>query len=294
MDATRKALIIGNGFDINIGLKTSYPDFMKWLDKKQEITGSYLYHYLQERNLSMEEKQEWVDIEFELRNYSKKLSKNDIEHTVQMKYEELEKLENSRNNFRGEYIQICNLLRRYLIEQQDEARSLNLEQQDAIKILDKLSHNLSHPLQVISFNYTTILDKRPNIIMHHVHGSLDTDGFVFGIEDGEDINKQHSFLYKSYNRDLNVNYLNKKLDDAQQITFFGYSLGQTDHSYFDDFFKEQSTARCSRKSFIFYYYDQKAYDNLYWQLRTLTDKRVAKFLQFNDVSFISVKKEIAE
>lgn len=282
MDATRRALIIGNGFDLNLGLKTSYQDFMEWLQYKTLIQSSHLYEHLKRKV----ELNRWVDIEDELRNYSSAILENPIlTNDAQREY-----IKRSRNNFRNEYLQVCALLRQYLKEQESAFDLSKVVDSDALNVLDIWSRGFTTNLQVISFNYTTFLDDKSDVVMHHVHGALDKDDFVFGIEDGEDINKQHSFLYKSHNQGLNVNHLNDKFDDAQRLTFFGYSLGQTDHSYFDDFFKQQSTAGCKRKIFDFYYYGQDAYDDLYWQLRTLTDKRVAKFKQFNDVNFINIKK----
>lgn len=37
-----KLLIIGNGFDISHGLKTTYNDFRKYLIKEKEIQSDYL------------------------------------------------------------------------------------------------------------------------------------------------------------------------------------------------------------------------------------------------------------
>ncbi len=278
MNDIQRILIIGNGFDLNLGLKTSYKDYMKWLKDNHFIQKSYLYAYLCKKD----ESNRWIDIENELRYYSSSISSMTAS----------EKIRNKRKiaDFRKEYTQICTLLRKYLKEQEqlfDFSKVLNSE---AWNLLVSLRERLRKQLQVISFNYTTYLDQIDDVSIHHVHGRLDKDDFVFGIEDSENISKQHTFLYKSHNQGLNVNHLNDKLDEAEHISFFGYSLGQTDHSYFDDFFKQQSTTGCKRKKFDFYYYGHEAYDDLYWQLRTLTDKRVAKFRQFNDVSFIDIKK----
>ena len=84
--------------------------------------------------------------------------------------------------------------------------------------------------------------------------------------------------------------MNERFEDAKHILFYGYSLGQTDHSYFEDFFREQSTKGCERKKFDFFYYDEAAYDDLFWQLRKLTNNRMVQFKTFNEVNFIKVKE----
>ena len=59
--------IIGNGFDLNLGLKTSYSDFVNSKDFKSLLNkGNYLVDYLDgKHNL-----QKWIDVENELKLYS--------------------------------------------------------------------------------------------------------------------------------------------------------------------------------------------------------------------------------
>ena len=55
-----KSLVIGNGFDLALGLKTSYPDFMKWLSNKHYMDDAYLYRYLS----SKLNQQRWIDMNY--------------------------------------------------------------------------------------------------------------------------------------------------------------------------------------------------------------------------------------
>ena len=187
---------------------------------------------------------------------------------------------------------LCNALCEYLKIQVNNNNWLEtgLENQSIQQLLSKVN---KEPIYVINFNYTDTITAFMvnNVVNHHIHGSLsDGENIVFGVEDSSNLTKEHSFLYKSYNPILNVNHLNERFEDAKHILFYGYSLGQTDHSYFEDFFKEQSTKCCERKKIDFFYYGQEGYDDLFWQLRTLTGKRMAQFKQFNDVGFIDVKQ----
>lgn len=79
-------------------------------------------------------------------------------------------------------------------------------------------------------------------------------------------------------------------ENAKNITFFCYSLGETDHSYFDDFFNAQTKPDCDRKKFTFYYYGQEAYDDLIWQLKTLTKNRLTYLKQYNQLEFHDVSR----
>lgn len=268
-------LVIGNGFDLSLGLKTSYGDFMSNI-------GDYVYskfnykiiRYLIEKV----QKENWIDIENELKNYANICGYDDVYYI-----------------FKNDYKLLCSLLCSYLSDVIEESKDKELKANP--KLINALNQTESNGLFILNFNYTdtvhTLFDNEPTfpVIKHHIHGSLaDGKDIVFGVEDGYKLKKEHSFLYKSHNRVLNVNHLNERFEDAKHILFYGYSLGQTDHSYFEDFFREQSIKGCERKKFDFFYYDETAYDDLFWQLRTLTNNRIAQFRQFNDVNFIKVKE----
>lgn len=277
-----KLLVIGNGFDLALGLKTSYRDFMKWLSNKHYMDDAYLYKHLSSKFYQ----QRWIDIENELRQYS--LSFFEIgEMNIKLSSQN----ERICNSLRYEHKVLCKNLCEYLKIQvnKNEWLETGLENQSIRQLLSKVD---KEPLYVINFNYTdTITSFRvTKVVNHHIHGSLsDGENIVFGVEDSSNLTKEHSFLYKSYNPTLNVDHLNERFEDAKHILFYGYSLGQTDHSYFEDFFKEQSTKGCERKKFDFFYYGQEGYDDLFWQLRTLTGNRMAQFKQFNDIEFINTK-----
>lgn len=274
-----KLLVIGNGFDLALGLKTSYLDFMRWLKNEHYMDDAYLYRYLR----SELDQQRWIDIENELCIYSKMLCNS---HEQYWKKQENKMI---GSKLRREHKVLCNNLCEYLKIQVDKNDWLEtgLENQSIRQLLRKVD---KEPLYVINFNYTdTITSFRvTKVVNHHIHGSLsDGENIVFGVEDSSNLTKEHSFLYKSYNPTLNVDHLNERFEDAKHILFYGYSLGQTDHSYFEDFFKEQSTKGCEKKKFDFFYYGQEGYDDLFWQLRTLTGNRMIQFIQFNDVTFIN-------
>ena len=69
-------------------------------------------------------------------------------------------------------------------------------------------------------------------------------------------------------------------------------MGQTDHSYFDDFFRRQSQFGCKEKEFVFYHYGQDSYDDIKWQIKVLTDNQQAKFGEYNNVSFIDTRRSL--
>lgn len=232
--------------------------------------------------------QRWIDIENELIYYSKYLyNKNQSVSTRKDN-------ERKAGRLRQEYKDLCKELCKYLIEEEKRIDDLKINLKNSLKnhpVTDILKIINREPVFVINFNYTDLISylTHDSVVSHHIHGTLkDKENIVFGVQDSADLDKRHSFLYKSHNRVLNVNHLNERFEDAKHILFYGYSLGQTDHSYFEDFFREQSTKGCERKKFDFFYYGQEGYDDLFWQLRTLTGNRITQFKQFNDVEFINV------
>lgn len=64
-------LILGNGFDLNLGLKTNYSDYMENVNPKDSFYNSKLFNYLSNHLITSDDKYNyrWIDIENELKNY---------------------------------------------------------------------------------------------------------------------------------------------------------------------------------------------------------------------------------
>ena len=45
------------------------------------------------------------------------------------------------------------------------------------------------------------------------------------------------------------------------------------------------------KELIFYHYGQDSYDDIKWQIKVLTNNQQAKLGEYNNISFINIKKE---
>lgn len=278
----KTVLVIGNGFDKDAGLPSAYKEYMG-SSYFQNIKNSNLAMYLQN---CLKSQERWIDIEMELFKYSYSM----FFHQTNGK---MSPLSHDKNNLieslRGEYLELCNSLKSYLKEISNKGL-LQLKEKNSLRLLsEELKED--QKTYVLTFNYTNTLENiaekyfcKRKMFINHIHGSLETE-IIFGVEDSADISKEHVFLYKSYRNHENVRGLPFIFDNAERFVFFGYSLGQTDHSYFDDFFKSQTMSGCQRKEFIFYYYGQTAYDDLIWQLKKLTGNRLSYFSKYNMVSF---------
>ncbi len=168
-------LIVGNGFDLSMGFKTSYGDFMKSSYFPHEETSS-LCSYLHNQ---YEENMGWIDIENELSKYSQLLSRFELTPKTG-------KIELGAESFREEYEELKTSLKFYLQEETKRAFGPSSEN-PAKRVIDQLPAGS----KIISFNYTSIIERmtrdrfcalKSNLL--HIHGSLaPNDDIVFGVED---------------------------------------------------------------------------------------------------------------
>ena len=271
-------LIVGNGFDLSMGFKTSYGDFMKssFFPKYDSTLCSHLRKQFQE-NMG------WIDIEKELSEFSSML--------ISMKQDAKKKhIKWEYDSFREEYEELKSSLKAYLQEETKRAFGPSPDN-PAKRAIDQLPAES----KIISFNYTSIIERmtrdrfcalKSNLL--HIHGSLaPNDDIVFGVEDSAKLPKEHVFLYKAHSRHLKVQEFSDWLNSAERIIFYGYSLGDTDHQYFEKFFRKLCYDDRTYTELVFYYYDQSSYDNLIWQLQMLTNHKLTQLQILNKIEFIN-------
>lgn len=269
-------LIVGNGFDLSMGFKTSYGDFMKssFFPKYDSTLCSHLRKQFQE-NMG------WIDIEKELSEFSSML--------ISMKQDAKKKhIKWEYDSFREEYEELKSSLKAYLQEETKRAFGPSPDN-PAKRVIDQLPAES----KIISFNYTSIIERmtrdrfcasKGNLL--HIHGSLaPNDDIVFGVEDSAKLPKEHVFLYKAHSPHLKVQEFSDWLNSAERIIFYGYSLGDTDHQYFEKFFRKLCSDDRTYTELVFYYYDQSSYDNLIWQLQMLTNHKLTQLQILNKIEF---------
>ena len=270
-------LIVGNGFDLSMGFKTSYGDFMKssFFPKYDSTLCSHLRKQFQE-NMG------WIDIEKELSEFSSML--------ISMKQDAKKKhIKWEYDSFREEYEELKSSLKAYLQEETKRAFGPSPDN-PAKRVIDQLPAES----KIISFNYTSIIERmtrdrfgvsKGNLL--HIHGSLAPyDDIVFGVEDSAKLSKEHVFLYKAHSQSLKAREFSYWLNSAERIIFYGYSLGDTDRQYFEKFFQKLCSVNSSNVDLDFYYYGQSSYDNLIWQLQMLTKHKLTQLQTYNQIEFI--------
>jgi len=271
-------IVVGNGFDINLGLPTSYTDFVKSAHFDDMVKrGNKLAKHLKNKF----ELQNWIDIENELKIYS---------------------LEKSDASFKFNYELLTFALINY-IEQLDY--SLMKRASAAYRLIESISESCDS-FNILDYNYTKSIEiiLRNKLIdedtikrsLIKVHGEAAKTDIIFGVEDSASIKKEHVFLRKAYPRYFKALNFHSIFTNAKRIIFFGHSLGETDHTYFQDLFRDccQDASSYSHnnfnKRFEFIYYREEGYHNLMQQIDDLTYHKLTAFKQFNNVKFLDVEQ----
>lgn len=270
-------LVVGNGFDLNIGLRTSYNEFFQscfFHTNKEDTkaielilshpdladTSKYVlsvFNYLNAyKNLT-----NWCDIEGALGNL---LNYYDVETDKGFVI--------SEESFQLLHASFCEHLDTVL------AHDFNFMEQKSVAY--KLAQELvgTPNLSVINFNYTPTL-KRINSFyqdkIQYVHGSFEDRSIIFGVEDDLKVPKEYAFLLKTFSPHYRSHNIRYQLLNAEHIIIFGHSLAKADYHYFKDLFVRQTnpeTALQRQKISIFTKNEQSKRDVL-WQIRIMNKNR---------------------
>jgi len=263
-----KIIIIGNGFDLNLGLKTSYKDFIesdhyKLLIAKDNLLAKYF--------MSKTDLNNWVDIEKEITQYSMYIKDTDP---------------NVKINFKA----LKEALTKYLLEAQEaeidqDSQAFKMIQEE-IETADK----------IYNFNYTSTVYKVAEILgidisnkHSYVHGSIENMDIIFGVEDDARIFSKHIFLKKSYNKNYGESDIGQFLKDEHDLIIFGHSLGITDSSYFKKYIQTLAFD-WNIPQLKFYYYGDCGYDEMMIMLDNYSGNRLTDFKHNNN--FIAIDSSI--
>lgn len=258
---TTHLIVVGNGFDINLGLKTSYNDFLKSEQFASQLNDSnHLATYLKNSyDLNL-----WIDVEKQLAEYS--LNVSPIKKT--------------------EFFKIKEALKKYL--QQFNNCEIN-KSSEAYNLISSIKQPYTH---VLNFNYTNTIERilqsltlftiDKNQFQTKVHGSIDENSdIVFGVDENTEISSDNIFIRKSYSKSFDGINLRPNIKNLKKITFFGHSLGSTDHFYFEELFEYLCKDHNPQDTveFTIHYYGEESYDRIMGELERVTKRNVTKLRQ---------------
>lgn len=252
------ALIIGNGFDVDMGLPSKYSDFAKskeWQDVLKRVRNFVLYEEYRETSLlwqiQMASTDRWFDIEEAIHQFVIKHKDNTDQAIRQIQWE---------------FDLVREGLQKYLQRISTDFKA------DFKKLgYQLLAHLQESPFTIyeIIFNYTyphsflNIPTYYKGCFISFVHGSLKEKNIVLGcdLQDGEEVNKQLSFMYK-YNMLTNANNTGYHLQEAKEIIFYGHSVNEMDFRYFKALLTTLSTTPSPSKHLTIITYDETSERNI--------------------------------
>ena len=294
------AIIFGNGFDLDLGLKTRYSDFMKspefeeiYKNRRGIDPWLSLLEYLNKRA----ELENWFDMELAIHDYV--LEHNDIAtiHVDAIK-EEFKILKDA----------LCNYLMRISFEFKAQYDKLPAKFFNYLRYckqtIAEIYFNYTFPREILGMGYyynnypflravlylllNRIPRRQPSIT--YVHGNIGRKNIVLGcdIQSGEKVNRDLSFLYK-YNMLKQANHVSKHLLEATEIIFYGHSVNEMDFCYFREFFKAASASSEPARHLTFITLDEKSERDIKDNIRN-QDISVSELYNLEVFEFIHTSK----
>jgi hypothetical protein len=249
--------LIGNGFDLNLGLKTSYKDFYNHYNSQKSSISliQELKKYINNNIV------DWADLELELGKYTKHIKSTseffDLYEDIQDRLAEYLQLQ--ENEFDFDKIE----RKRFFEHLSIPENSLLLAMRQEVKKYREKWKEAQWNVNIITFNYTSsiekiINDKLDNLIIgshhrnigislrgvHHIHGDID-NRMVLGVNDKsqidnkslcEDQDVEETLVKVTCNqaiRDLADSRCAELISNANLICIFGSSIGDTDRHWWE-------------------------------------------------------------
>lgn len=247
----RITFLIGNGFDLNIGLNTKYGDFYKYYIKKHEHDNDMLANEIK-GNI-----EKWSDLELKLGEFTKEVlpgyeedfwnSEENLENDLAIYLEEQMKKVSLKEERKRKAIaySMHNSLTKF---HETLPETLKNQIEKIVSLTDEIEYSF------ITFNYTDALDQYLKAAMEHfliplfpdegeevlhIHGTL-IDSMVLGVDDTSQI-ANSVFISSATSRqrlikkEINKFYGNRKIEKAYDIIagsriicIYGMSIGATD------------------------------------------------------------------
>jgi Bacteriophage abortive infection AbiH len=287
-----KLLIVGNGFDLNIGLQTSYQNFLESAEFRSLLSGviiesdNSLVNFINKQN----SKNDWVDVENLLKKFA-----NGYQFAIkeEVRINELYK-------FKREFVAVKEKLAEYLAAEQKKFKREKICQGLTILQNGSLFRNTADHAphsEIVTFNFTNCLEeyhKGQNARrygIHHIHGSLEQGNIVFGVDDGS-VPTEFAFLNKSDHACFGETNLVAKFRDSERIDFFGCSLGETDDTHFEPAFNLLNQQGNFNKTLNFYIFGKQGYESLRTNLLRHTKNKLGNLKNNHKIHFYDLKDDV--
>lgn len=264
--------LLGNGFDVGLGLKTKYIDFYPYFIENASKDNIFRLALEEDSNY-----EKWSDLEIALGKFTNKVSVSNEENFIKDKIEIDELLKAYLLEKQKKFILDENRHRATIVDALKQVRVGNNEREKAF-IKTTLDHYSSehYVYQCITFNYTDCIDQIWNIFRNvevgkhyyagvtygerfgqvlHIHGSLVDGDMIIGVNDETQIHNAElvksryvkwAMLKPYLNNDIGQNKIQKSktiIDGSRIICLYGLSIGITDNmwwQYIGEWLKKQA------------------------------------------------------
>lgn len=263
-------IILGNGFDLDLGYETSYRKFYKnYFADNRRLDGD-LKKFIRDKTLYCN----WIDLEMALKEYVLGEAPNlNIE------------------TFLKEYKTIKGWLESFIRIQTGKCIR---EESYAYRLLQNIT-DFSR-IRIYSFNYTSLdLNLNPaakdSKDVVNIHGALGESNMIFGF-DSNGLNWDYSPIVeavKTTNTNSCLNEYFGATNGAKEIVIFGHSFGETDFGfYFKDIFKDQLYNQNRRITIVTY--DDLSVRQLNAKIDIGMNGEYLNLIQFPNVDIICTDK----
>lgn len=259
-------VILGNGFDLDLGLPTSYGSFFKSC-QFPFVKGDSRVHNLGKYILRRGVVEKWYDLEDLLSSFS------DCIKSIE------------KNKF--DYDRLVEGLMNYLDSIDLSRLKMNSV---AAHLMKALEDDLVLP-EVYTFNYTSFdrISETLGLRYHnaiHVHGSLERKDIILGAGDYSELTSATDFLYKTSNANYRSSGLLESLENANEIYIFGLSLSKVDYPYFEDFFSGIIQRTYGGKKYVrIFTYDERSRMAVLRNIRGM-NKGLIKLTGYSDFDIV--------
>lgn len=277
--------VIGNGFDIDLGWKTSYKDFFNSPIGKQCLKSkTALSRYIKMHKGDVD----WCDLEMYLMKYVKRESGSDaiynkgipLNADADMKF--FQKLNNA----------LCD----YLESAQRE--KIN-EDSVAYHVLQIILEAKCFNDNVFDFNYTDLRNVGGSLTFtcqppHYIHGCVKEGNTIIGVPADIEVIPGYEQMRKMFNRNYHQTPIASALMDAKEVVIFGHSLSKIDYPYFSAFFKKlRSDEYLQKRNEIphvtIFTYDMSSKLKILENLNKISNYQISKLFNYNYFDIICTK-----
>lgn len=325
-------LVIGNGFDLDLGLKTSYKDFWNSPHCPKDYPAPIISH-LNERWSKDLDAVKWYDLENEFLNYYVRIKDMHPrpDFVSEKEFEFLQVADNimiQYGTYKGYEEQVESLcekgiikratpipfpyidyhddlkhdsvwrdekalwlikegLCKYLIEVWNDGSRVNTIAFNVLRCMSE-AMEAGHTVNIYTFNYTPLPRPFDSILegnLFYVHGSSKSGSIIIGTRDG-DYDEDYEFLQKAFDKHFSPPPIVADLLDANEIIFFGHSLGENDSQYLKPFFEKQSSTESERKEVTLFTSNERSVRGLKRAINKMTGFKLSYFFSMNQVKII--------